>query len=354
MPTSPYDLPYQPCDPQKINPGIALVGCGDITRHHLQAYSSAGYRVLAFCDIDLQRAAEKRDKFYPDALVTDDLAVALATEGVEVVDIATHPPQRPPLIEAALQAGKHVLSQKPFVLDLDIGRRLADLAERQGVLLAVNQNARWSPHFSYLRQALAAGLLGTLHSVHIAYHWDHSWVHGTPFERVPSLIWYDYAIHWFDLIGHLMRDRPARQVFATTASTPSQPIEQALLGQAIIKFDDAQASLVLDGHSPCGAWGTYVATGSKGILRSEGHGDDGHQPVLLTDEGEWRPQLTGKWFDDGFHGAMGELLCAIEEDRQPTNSARQNLEGLALCFAAVESAATGKPVAPGSVTALPE
>ena len=46
---------------------------------------------------------------------------------------------------------------------------------------------------------------------------------------------------------------------------------------------------------------------------------------------------------------MGELLCAIEEDRQPSNSAAHNLKSLELCFAAVASADKGEPVKPGDV-----
>src|SRR4029079_17535866 len=61
---------------------------------------------------------------------------------------------------------------------------------------------------------------------------------------------------------------------------------------------------------------------------------------------------TGSWFPDGFHGTMGELLSAIEEKREPTNSARNNLDSLALCFAAVASADRGEPVVPGSVRTL--
>ena len=59
------------------------------------------------------------------------------------------------------------------------------------------------------------------------------------------------------------------------------------------------------------------------------------------------------WFTNGFHGTMAELLCAIEEDRQPSNNAADNLDCLALCFAAVESAERGEPIRPGSVLALP-
>lgn len=51
--------------------------------------------------------------------------------------------------------------------------------------------------------------------------------------------------------------------------------------------------------------------------------------------------LERQWFHDGFAGAMGELLCAIEEGRAPENSARANLRSLQLCFAAIASARQG-------------
>lgn len=348
---TPYNLPYQPRVIENP-PGIGLIGCGGISKHHLQAYQAAGYPVLALCDVDLQRAQQRRDQFYPAATATDDVEQLLARADIGVVDITTHPADRPTLIEAALRAGKHVLSQKPFVLDLAVGQRLADLADAEGVLLAVNQNARWAPHFSYLREAVAAGLLGTPHSAHFAVHWDHSWVEGTPFEQIRYLILYDYAIHWFDLVACLMAPRKARRVYASDTVSPSQSIATPLLGQVAIEFDDAQATLVFDGNTPASEWATFVVTGSRGILRCEGRGSNDHQPVLMQDDGELRPKLAGKWFDDGFHGAMAELLSAIEEQRRPVHSARDNLRSLDLCFAAVASAATGQAVEVGSVQSL--
>lgn len=136
------DLPYRPQDPRRYSPGIGMIGCGAITKHHLLAYHAAGYSIVAFCDLDLERAAARRDEYYPQAAIYSDYRKLLRRDDVEVVDITTHPPQRVGLIRAALMAGKHVLSQKPFVLDLDVGERLADLADERGVLLAINQNGR--------------------------------------------------------------------------------------------------------------------------------------------------------------------------------------------------------------------
>ncbi len=347
-------LPYQPRDPRRYRPGIGLIGCGGITKWHLEAYRSAGYRVVALCDTDRRRAKQRRDEFYPDAVITDDYKTILTNDDVEVVDITTHPPERPPLVEAALRARRHVLSQKPFVLDLHVGRRLADLADKMNVRLAVNQNGRWAPHFSYIREAVTSGLLGQIDGVHCDVHWDHSWVKGGPFEEVHHLILYDFAIHWFDFVTTLLGGNNARQVYASLTRSVTQTIKPPLLGQAMIEYEGAQASLVFDGHTPFGRLDRVYVSGSKGSARSEGPSNDDQRVELATSKGIAQPKLKGAWFPDGFHGTMGELLCAIEENREPSHSAHNNLASLALCFAAVASAERGKPVVPGSIRKMPK
>ena len=222
------------------------MGCGGITKHHLTAYQNAGLSVTAFCDIDRGRAKQQRDLYFPDAQVFDDYQDLLRDDEIEVVDIATHPPQRLAIIEAALRAGKHVLSQKPFVLDLAEGQRLVEIAEQKGVKLAVNQNGRWAPHYSYLRLAVRAGLVGEISSAHLSVHWDHSWVQGTVFEAVHHLILYDFAIHWFDLLSCFFGDRLPKRVYASTARSATQPVEPPLLAQALIEYDQGQACLLFD------------------------------------------------------------------------------------------------------------
>ncbi len=346
-------LPYRPRDPKRYRPGIGLIGCGGITKWHLTAYKAAGYRVLAMCDIAIERARERRDEFYPDAMVTDNIDDVLSRDDIEVVDITTHPPERPPIVEAALRARKHVLSQKPFVLDLDVGHRLADLADKMGVKLAINQNARWAPHFSYIREAVRAGLLGSLDAVHCDVHWDHSWVKGTVFESVRHLILYDFAIHWFDFVRTLMDEAEPRRIFASMARSATQTIMPALLGQAIIEYESTQVTLIFDGFTRFDHLDRTLVVGSEGAIRSTGPSNEIQRVEMTTAEGLSRPRLKGKWFPDGFHGTMAELLSAIAENREPTNSARNNLASLSLCFAAVASAERGEAVRPGTVRQLP-
>lgn len=347
-------LPYQPRDPQRYRPQIGLIGCGNITKEHLTAYRAADYQVTALCDILPDRARKRKTEFYPRARVYRDYRELLRRPEIEVVDIATHTAEREPIIEEALRAGKHVLSQKPFVLDLDIGERLAELADRQGLKLAVNQNARWAPHFSYLLQCVRAGLLGQITAAHFAVHWDHNWVRGSRFEQIDHLVLLDFGIHWFDIVACLMGQGQPRRVYASTARTPGQSVRPPLLAQAMLEYDGAQASLVFDGDTRFAPLDTTYVTGTKGTFFSHGPNFRNQTVELTTEDGQFRPVLEGCWFPDGFHGTMGELLCAIEEDRQPSIAARQNLRSLALCFAAVASAQRGRPIEPGTVRRLSE
>jgi len=347
-------LAYQPRNPKKYRPNIALIACGGITHTHLNAYKSAGYKVVALCDIQRERAETRAREFYPDATIYTDYRELLKRDDIEVVDIASHPPERPPVIEAAIRAGKHVLSQKPFVVDLSVGEKLCDLADKHRVKLAVNQNGRWSPHFAYMRQAIDAGHIGQIFAAHLSVHWNHNFIVGTPFDKIRHIALYDFGIHWFDIVTTFFKGFDARTVYATTTKSPGQKAKMPLLAQAMIAFDAGQASLVFDADTQIGAEDRTFLVGTKGTLASVGP-DLGHQSVTLTTaKGVAKPELQGSWFPGGFHGTMAELLCAIEEKREPSNNARINLKSLALCFAACASADTGKPVKVGSVRKLPK
>lgn len=345
------DLPYRPPMATSFRPRIALVGAGGISAAHLDAYRAMGLDVAVIANRTLSKAEARRDEYFPKAEATDDIAHTLSRDDVAVVDITPHPAERYAMIETALRAGKHVLSQKPFVIDLDAGARLCDLADEKGVLLAVNQNGRWAPHLSWMREAVRAGLVGEVHSVDISIHWNHGWIKGTAFEDIDNLILYDFAVHWFDFLESLIAAR-ATSVFASRAHAASQPVRPPLVAGAIVAFDGGQASLTFDGATKFGAEDRTVITGSLGTLNSRGP-DLGIQEVALTTEaGVARPMIEGTWFKEGFRGTMGALLDAVEKGTQPLNHARGNLDALAMVFAAIASARLGVPVAPGAIRSL--
>ena len=263
------DLPYRPPMPRDRSAPIALVGAGGISGAHLDAYARYGLNVVAICSRDLERARARRDAYFPSARVTDDFDSVLRDPNVRVLDIATHADVRLDLMRRALNADKHVLSQKPFVENLDDGRELVELAERRGLKLAVNQNGRWAPHLAYIREAVRSGLIGDVTGVHVEIRWNHGWIAGTSFEAMDDLILWDFGIHWFDFLASVIGDR-ARSVYATTARAAGQTARPPLLAQALISFDGGQASLVFDGASRYGARDSTSVVGANGVAFSPG------------------------------------------------------------------------------------
>jgi Oxidoreductase family, NAD-binding Rossmann fold len=190
------DLPYRPPMPQDRQQPIALVGAGGISAAHLDAYLRHGLNVVAVCSRDLDRARARRDAYFPSARVTDDFDSVLGDPDVTVLDLTAHSDVRLDLTRRSLNAGKHVLSQKPFVKNPDDGLELVELAERRNLKLAVNQNGRWAPHLAYIREAVHAGLIGGVTGVHVEICWNHGWIAGTSFETMDHLILWDPLVRF--------------------------------------------------------------------------------------------------------------------------------------------------------------
>ena len=104
-------------------PGIGLVGAGGISEYHLKAYCNLGTQCRHHlrCRALSARNSVAMNSFHRRPIETDYRRL-LDNAAIEVIDVTTHPQQRVSIIEACLQAGRHVLSQKPFVLDLEVGQ----------------------------------------------------------------------------------------------------------------------------------------------------------------------------------------------------------------------------------------
>jgi predicted dehydrogenase len=351
------NVAYLPIDPRRYSPGIALIGCGFISAMHLAAYRDAGYRVLALCDLHQENATRRQKEFFPGAAVTTDYRQLLQREDIGIVDVATQVEGRHAIVRAALEAGKHVLSQKPFVRDLPLGDELAALADRQERVLAVNQNGRWAQHFSYLLHAAHGGLIGNVTSADFAVYWPHDLdvEHHAVFATMPDLILWDFGIHWFDIIAQVFKDAgPATSVYAHLGVRRGQVIAVPTWAQVLIEFDNAAATLVLRGSSRFRAQGRYRVDGDEGAILHDGAALGGDTVEVHSSQGVTTVDLEGSWWTNGMHGTMAELMCAIEEKRAPSNSARASLPGLALCFAALQSARSHQPVDPRTVIRPPD
>lgn len=345
---------YLPELPEDLTTPIALVGAGGIAEYHLKSYRDAGLNVVAIVDRNKDKAEARCQEFFPAATAYTDYQALLERDDIAVIDVATHVDSRLEIVAACLKAGKHVLSQKPLVTDLDQADHLIQLAKDNKVLLAVNQNGRWAPHFSYMRNAIDSGIIGEVTSVDFSLQWDQTWIANiSQYDEMKHMVLYDFSIHWFDILSTFLPGQQAQNVYATAINAAQQDYRPPSLASATISYPNALATLSLNAHTKLGERDVTTIVGTKGTLRSQGPGLN-NQPTmeLYLEEGNSQENLQGSWFTNGFLGTITELLCAIEQQRQPSNSAQNILPGLELCFAAIESAETGKVITPGSIRRL--
>jgi predicted dehydrogenase len=160
----------------------------------IQAVSGLALSAVASSDPNKVRADMPGMAVYADPLSL------VTAEDIDLVVIATPNASHAPLARAALAAGKHVVVDKPFTLDLAEARDLIALSESQALMLSVFHNRRWDSDYLTIRQAIADGLVGAVS--HFESHFDRfrpqvrdRWREG----RGPgSGVWFDLGPHLID------------------------------------------------------------------------------------------------------------------------------------------------------------
>ena len=140
--------------------GVALVGCGGIARSHAFALSKVpNARLVASVDINEEAAVRFKDRF-GFASHSTDFDATLARNDVDAVVIATSSKSHGALIKKALNAGKHVLVQKPMTASIAEAQEALELAETKKLKLMVSFFELFLPPVERARQIIEAGLIG--------------------------------------------------------------------------------------------------------------------------------------------------------------------------------------------------
>jgi scyllo-inositol 2-dehydrogenase (NADP+) len=108
----------------------------------------------------LQRSGDSAAQAYPDARVVRSLDELLAIDSLSLIAIATPNQTHFPLAKRCLEAGRHVVVDKPFTTNLAEARELIQLAKQRNRILTVYHNRRFDADFQALRDAVASGQLG--------------------------------------------------------------------------------------------------------------------------------------------------------------------------------------------------
>jgi predicted dehydrogenase len=349
-------LDYRPTVPARRDHGIAVIGAGEIVdAAHLPAYRLAGYRVVGLFDVNRAKAAEVAAR-HGVARVYDSLDALLQDPAVEVVDIAIPARHQLEVVRRVVEHKRAVLCQKPLAENFADARTLVEVCRAAGARAAVNQQMRWAPGIRASREVIRRGWLGPLVQgtvqVNVLTPWDH-WPWFTSLEGMEFLY---HSIHYMDALRYLLGT--PEMVFADAARFPGQPWEAATRTTTLFWFAGDLRGLIVDNHNNIAAEDDWYATfrfegrdGTvKGTFGALYNYPTGREDTLsffsrrLSHDYWFSPHLEGRWFPHAFMGSMGELMRAVEEEREPENSVADNLATLRMVFGAMRSVAERRVV----------
>ena len=145
---------------------VASVGCGPRGDAHMAAMRGGGAAdLVAMCDLHEPRLRTLGQKYGVTRLYRD-LGEMIRREKPDLVDIVTAPTVRVSVVEEAIEAGaRNILIEKPIALRPSESRRLVELGREPGVLIAVNTQYQWMPHWQSAWPLIAEGRLGEVRTI---------------------------------------------------------------------------------------------------------------------------------------------------------------------------------------------
>ena len=145
---------------------IGIIGCGGISngKHMPSLAKVADCEMVAFCDIIPERAQEAAEKFgKPDARTYTDYKELLKDESIDVVHVCTPNRSHSFITVDALEAGKHVMCEKPMAINSAEAKKMIDAAKRTGKKLSIGYQSRFRDDSQYMKMEAEDGTFGDIY-----------------------------------------------------------------------------------------------------------------------------------------------------------------------------------------------
>ncbi|WP_406031655.1 Gfo/Idh/MocA family oxidoreductase [Nocardioides sp. NBC_00163] len=376
---------------QNATLGVGMIGYAFMGAVHSHAWRSAHRffdlpmtpRMQILCGRDATRVAEAATRFGWEESVTDWRDV-IARDDVDLVDVCTPGDTHAEIAIAALEAGKHVLCEKPLANSVAEAERMAAaaaVAAERGVRAMVGFTYRRVPAIALARKLVADGRLGELHHVRAQYLQDWLADPETPLSwrldktKAGSGALGDIGAHVIDLTQHITGDRILEVSGMLETFVKERPVAETSSGLSAtagaergpVTVDDAAVFLARFAGGAVGSFeATRFATGRKNAIRIEINGSKGslafdfedmnvlhfHDATLPAAEGgfrrivvtepehpwvaAWWPPGHGLGYEHGFTHQVVDLVRALGDGTEPTPTFADGLQ-VQRVLAAVET-----------------
>lgn len=332
--------------------GVGILGLGGIGVTHARALRelAPNVRLHAYSGGDAARATESG---WPEAeqVAPDDLAGA---PDVDVVAVCSPSEQHAAHALAALEAGKHVVVEKPLALQVSDAERIVALAAERGAVAAVISQRRLEPEYAALQEVLASGALGQIRLATTQVHWwrDEAYYQAAPWRTAMaggggSLM--NQGVHNVDLLRWLCG--PVTEVTAQYG-TLAHEMDAEDTTVATLRFASGALGMISTSTAtPPGSPATVTLHTDRGVVEL-GQGEvlrwdvDGvPAPTVASGIGSGAadPRAIGI---AGHVQQWRDVLAAIRTGAAPAVSAADGAETVRLLCAVYEAAETGRSINP--------
>lgn len=384
---------------------VALIGCGHIMPSHLYGYKAlmendVDVRIKALCARKIDDAKRFRSPsegippvkpvgprgdpmnkpaiyvsdFQKDAEVEvySDYREMLRKSEVDAVEIYSSVFSHHEIALVCIEAGKHVLVEKPFALTVKAARRMVEAAERQGVVLGVAENMRYFTDVRETKWTIDQGYIGDVQVTiggSIGGFWspdkivaETSWRHKKLFAGGGATI--DVGVHLLHFLRYICSE--INEISSLVETLEKNRYTKDKTGNIVEKtesdIDDSFFSLIKYKNGAVGqhfvSWGGHgeafstprIIYGTEGCIKGNTLiNDDGTKAdVSELFQKNAKKEVKENFFPYGIKDAMAletlDFVRAIKEGREMETSGREGLRDLAASYALIESSLSGKSV----------
>lgn len=330
---------------------IGIIGCGSIAKHrHMPEYhANNGTEIAAVCDSNEERASVFGDLY--QAKVYTDYKELLANANIDAVSVCTPNYLHAPISIAALNAGKHVLCEKPMATSKEEALEMIEAASNNGKKLMIAHNQRFVPAHKKAKELIAKGEAGKIYSFRTAFG------HGGPegwsadgkaswfFKKEQAFIGAmgDLGVHKTDLLRYVLGEEFVEVgAFVETSAKEGADVDDTAV--CVLKTESGVIGTLAASWSYVSKEdNSTIIYGEKAILRLED--DPVYSLIVQYANGETvKYELGGiQTNEEGGQkssGVIDHFVESIINDKEPVIPGSEGKKSLEVILAALESSTT--------------
>jgi predicted dehydrogenase len=289
---------------------FAVIGYGNIGRRHVNFLKDLdGSEVISVCDVKRKRADEGAKNIGANAVYNYD--EILSNENIDVIDLCTPSGLHAEMSIQAMEAGKHVISEKPMALTLMEADRIIKTEKRTGRKYFLVKQNRYNPPVAILKELVENGDLGDIFLItsnvfwnrHRKYFEDEDW-RGT--LRFDGGALFTQVSHFIDIIIWIGGDVKRIEAYMSNVSHPY--IETEDLGSIRLEFGNGRIGILNYTISNYGRnmEGSIAVLGTKGSVKVGGKylNEVSEWNVEGVEKPELPPSAPPNIYKGGYQGSM--------------------------------------------------